>query len=212
MRAPCSMSLCLAALLLLAGCPDKTSGADKAEQDHTLAKLKEAQEQQPKNGMGGPKAQDEEREKLANLAAAGKTDEGGPRPLPTENPTVHLGTVALKLAGIQTSPIVSSGKLSLSTDQTFLLLKIAAQNVGDKDAQLDLSGATVTSKTGDLPLARDAQHVAGTKDLLLKFAPAKAEDRKDLILIFELPPSDVGSGLSLNLTSPTGEKVKLPLE
>lgn len=197
MRAQLGSILLVCAAALLAGCPDKSTSGDGAAQDRTLMKLKEAKEKGPV-GVGPPVAEDEARDKLAKVATGG-ADDGGPRPLPANNATVHLGTVAVKLAALETSPMVKGAKLTLSTDQTFLFVRLVAQNVGERAQELELSSATLTTKAGELPLARDAQRVGGTKDLHLKFGPAAEQKSSEMTLIFELPPDALGSGIVLNL-------------
>lgn len=204
-------TLLVSLLLLTAGCPEKKSGAP-SEEERTLQKLKEAQ------AMGGdvqgpPTPQENPNEKLAAIAAQGSSDESGARPLPAKNETVHLGTVALKVVGVSTSPIVTGTKLQLTTDQTFLIVRLYAQNVGEREQELDLSMAAVKGDGElDFALARDAQRVAGTKELRQTFGPAASAQRQELVLIFEVPKGSFGKGLKLVLTSPGVDPVTLPLE
>jgi hypothetical protein len=203
-------ALLLLAVAALLGCPEKNPGVSKAEDDHTLAKLKEAQALGD-NVQGPPQPAQDPNQKLADLAAAGPS-EGGPRPLPAKNETVHLGTVALKLVGLSTAPTVSNGKLTLSTDDTFLLVKVLAQNVGEREQELDFSLAAVKNgKQLESAIARDAQRVGGTKELRQTFGLGDKQ-RQELVLIFEVPPDAFGQGLTLSLTSPGVDPVSLPLE
>ena len=192
---------------LLLGCPSQKPSAEQAEEDRTLMKLKQAQGDPGR----GPPSREAPNEKLADLAAKGSTDEAGPRPLPAKNETVHLGSVALKLTSVSTSPIVKGGKLSLSTDQLFLIVRLMAQNVGEREQELDLTTSSVKVKDTELSLARDAQRVAGTRELSLKLGPGESQ-RAELILVFEVAPELLGAGMVLSLKSPGVDPVTLPLE
>lgn len=199
---------CLLAAAVLFGCPDKKP--DAAEQDRTLLKLKEAQE---KGDVGkGPPPQENPNQKLADIATGTKTVEVGRLALPAKNEPVRLGTVSLKLLAVETTPTVTSGKITLSTEQRFLAVKLLAENTSEREQRLDLSMATLIAKGEELPIARDAQRVAGTRELQQTFGLANGQQKMELVLLFEVPPAAIGSGLSLRVKSPELDPVVLPLE
>lgn len=200
--------LCLFAAAFLLGCPDKKPAAE--EQDRTLLKLKEAQE---KGDVGkGPPAQEHPNQKLADIVTGSKAAEGGPLPLPAKNDPVRLGTVSLQLKALETSPTVSSGKISLSTEQLFLAVKLLAENTSEREQLLDFSMAKVVAKGEEHPIARDAQRVGGTRELQQTFGLAKGLQKTEIVLLFEIPPGTVGSGMTLHIKSPELDPVSLPLE
>lgn len=185
------------ATLVLAGCKQEPAPAPPirpGETDRTLEKLKaevdranrgEAVGHAP-DSQGGPNAQ------LAGLVIA---DEGPTTlALPAENPTVHLGTLALKVAALSAAHSVK-GRVELTSEDLFLAVTLLTQNVGKEDLRLTLAYAALKDANGKLyAVAPDAQRVAGTRDLARTW---KTDVRDEVTLYFEVPPSVVGKGLRL---------------
>ncbi|MBI3184581.1 MAG: hypothetical protein HYZ28_20795 [Myxococcales bacterium] len=195
---PLLLSLALPALL---SCPARESAEDRL-----FRKLEEAQRTAPEQG----RAMAPQKEKLAQIATGGGRREGA-LPLLGPNPTVHLGPLAFKLTEIEASQSVSGGKVALSTEDTFLRVRLLAQNVAEAPQTLDLTGARLSGPGGrEFSLARDAQRAAGTRELRRSFPPG---ERVELALYFELPSGAVGAGLALVLAAPDGgEPLRLPLQ
>jgi len=194
---------CAAAWLGLGACADRTSAQDDA--DITLQKLKQLQaagKLPPRDPPASPN------EKLAALSTQGAAVLApSPRALPANNPTAYVGTVAVKLTGLSTTRRVAAGRLQLMTEETFLLVKLLAQNVGKAGQGVDLSAAELVTPEGKLGLARDVQRAAGTTDLHPQLEPGGEEVRAEWTLAFELSPALLGTGLSLELGG-----VRIPLE
>jgi hypothetical protein len=210
-----SVALLTAAALLMGGCTKEESapGAQGGGDDRTLQKLRAEVDrvnqgghptQGPESTRGDPNAN------LAGLAAG--LDESAERklPLPEANNTVHVEALAVKLTGLESSHSVKgSGKVSLTTEELFLRVQLVTQNVGATPLTLDLGGAKVAGAGGqEVPLARDAQAVVGTRPLRRTWAP---EERTDVVLLFEVPPSVLREdGLHLVLQGSGGD-VRIPL-
>jgi hypothetical protein len=205
--------LALAALSLCA-CPKQNDEANP--DDRLLAKLKAESD---RLANGGPAAQppaatlppEDPNAGLAQLAAAG-AGQDGKRRLPAENATVHVGTVAVKLLGLATSHTTAgTGKIALTTEDLFLRVELAAQNVGTTPATLDFSFARLKAKERTFELARDVQRAAGTRELKREFP---LSERVDLTLYFEVPKDAFGSELKLVFPSSIGGNADLevPLE
>lgn len=203
----------LASVVALCACPNKP----EAQDDRLLQKLKEEQARLDKGAASPRPPVDalaeavDPNEKLAQLATGGGAAEGK-RKLPAGNATVHAGTVALKLAALTTSHSASgTGRLSLTTPDLFLKVSLAAQNVGTAAARLDFSTARLKQNGRDFPLARDAQRAAGTRELQQDFP---VSERRDLVLLFEVPADALNPGLTLVLPATIGgaPDVEVPLE
>ncbi len=209
------VALLTAAALLLGGCTkeESTPGAPGAGDDRTLRKLREEVDRVNQGGhptRGPESTRGDPNANLAGLAAG--LDASGERrlDLPASNATVHVDALAVKLTGLESSHSAKgSGKVSLTTEELFLSVRLVAQNVGAAPLTLDLDGAKVVGAGGQqYPLARDAQVVAGTRPLRRTWAP---EERADVVLLFELPPEALREdGLHLVLQGSGGD-VRIPL-
>jgi len=195
------------------------------ENDRTIARLKEEADRQAEARAppsGGPLAQGQKQtpeavnDALAQLAAQGaekqKSADAPPKlALPEGNATVHVGTAAVKLTGLSAAHTASGPRLSLSTEGLFLRVELAVQNVGKAPSKLDFAFAQVKdAQGGEHAVARDAQRLAGTRELSLELPPG---ERHDLVLYFEVPPEGPGRGWSLSLPAGVGgeQDVSLPL-
>ncbi|MBN1208096.1 MAG: hypothetical protein JXB05_24745 [Myxococcaceae bacterium] len=204
----------LRALLLAAAL---TWGCTKEEapppEDRTLARLRAEVDRVNQGGApSGPPARaaapEDPNASLADLAAADGA-QARKLPLPEKNDTQHVDTVAVKLTGLESSHSTKGGKLSLTTEELFLRVQLVTENVGAAPASLALDGARLVDTEGkEYPVARDAQIAAGTRELRRTWAP---QERTEVVLFFELPPSAIGSGLTLVLPATSGD-VRLALQ
>lgn len=206
----------LTPLLLMAalawGC---TKEEASPQEDRTLAKLRAEADRVGKGGApSGPPArlqQGSDEDPNVGLAGLATADDGASDRklrLPDPNDTKHVDTVAVKLTGLEASHSVKSGKLSLTTEEQFLRVQLVMQNVGQGPANLSLDGARLVDAAGqEYPLARDAQIAAGTRELRRTWAP---EERADVVLLFELPPSTLEASMTLVLPATSGD-VRLAL-
>lgn len=203
-----SLSPLLLAAALVWGC---TKEEAPPQEDRTLAKLRAEADRVEQGGApsrppGRTPATEAPNAGLADLATA----ESGPNKLrlPELNETKHVDTVAVKLTGLESSHSVKGGKLSLTTEELFLRVQLVTQNVGKAPAPLSVEGARLVDESGkEYAVARDAQIAAGTRQLQRTWAP---DERSDVVLFFEIPPSALESGLTLVLPATSGD-VRLAL-
>jgi hypothetical protein len=184
------------------------------QEDRTLAKLRAEADRVGKGGApSGPPARAQQAPEdpnmgLADLATADDGASDRKLRLPDPNDTKHVDTVAVKLTGLEASHSVKSGKLSLTTEEQFLRVQLIMQNVGQAPASLSLDGVRLVDAAGkEYPLARDVQIAAGTRELRHTWAP---EERSDVVLFFEIPPSTLDAALTLVLPATSGD-VRLAL-
>lgn len=184
------------------------------QEDRTLAKLRAEADRVGKGGApSGPpsRAQQDSEDPNMGLAGLATADDGASDRklrLPDPNDTKHVDTVAVKLTGLEASHSVKGGKLSLTTEEQFLRVQLVMQNVGQAPANLSLDRARLVDAAGkEYPLARDVQIAAGTRELSHTWAP---EERSDVVLFFEIPPSTLDAALTLVLPANSGD-VRLAL-
>lgn len=200
-----SLSPVLLAAALVWGCTQEEA---PPKEDRTLAKLRAEADRVGKGGApSGPPARTaapaDPNATLADLATTGPEGAGRKLRLPETNDTKHVDTVAVKLTGLESSHSVKGGKLSLTTEDLFLRVQLIAQNVGAAPASVGLEGARLVDAGGkQYAMARDAQLAAGTRELRHTWAP---EERTEVVLFFEIPPSALDSGLTLVLPATSGD-------
>jgi hypothetical protein len=195
---------------LLGGC---TKEEPVPGEDRTLEKLRAEVDRVNRGGAPAnpPLAVDDPRARLASRAA-GHEEKAAPQlSLPGRNDTVHVGTVAVKLTGLEAHHSVrGNGAVGLTTDELFLRVELLTQNVGSAPVALALGGARLRDAWGkEYTLARDAQLLTGTRPLERTWEPDK---REPLVLLFELPPAALASGLTLLLPAGSGEDARIPLQ
>ncbi len=192
----------MAMSLAMLGCPPAPKPSE-GDEERLIRKLEEAARQVP------PPPREAPNEALAELATGGRRQVR--RKLPPDNPTVHLGTVALRLAGLTTTHQVTGGKISLTTEDLFLRVDLLAQNVGERPVSLDFSSVQLRwPGTPAVGVARDAQLAAGTRPLQRSFAP---NDRQELVFFFEIPDEALQPGLRLVFPPAVGAgEVRIPLQ
>ncbi len=199
-------ALLLAVASLVGGC--RKEEAPPQEDDRTLAKLRDEVDRVNRGGSPAPAptdAPEDPNAKLAGLAAKVEPPEERQLKLPENNPTVHVDTVAMKLTGLEAAHTMKgSGKIGLTSEDLFLRVALAAENVGKASAKLDLDVARVQDAEGKTyGIARDVQALVGTRQLARTW---EAGERADLVLVFEVPPSAVrGPGLTLVLPATSGD-------
>ncbi|HSP81828.1 MAG TPA: hypothetical protein VLQ93_25130 [Myxococcaceae bacterium] len=205
----------LAALLwtaaLLGGCTKEESAP---VEDRTLARLREEVERVNRGGAPArpPSAEPKDpNARLASLAAGHESDELRELAPPGPNETVHVATVAMKLTGLEAlHSLHGTGKVSLTTEDFFVRVKLITQNVGPAPATLSLAEARLVDAQGaEYALARDAQTVAGTRELRRTW---ETEERESLVLLFEVPPAALAPGLTLVLPGGGGPEARIPLQ
>lgn len=207
--------LVLAGLVGLAGC--QKDEPPQPELDRTLRKLKEeAERTTPRPGKATPPPTgaptEDPNAKLAQLAAGDQQSGREQLGLPSENNTVFVGKVAVKLLGLWSSHVIEGGKVSLTTEELFLQVKLVAQNMGNETSKLDFGFAKVVdAEKHEWPLARDVQRLAGTNPVTHQLGPA---DRREYLLYFEVPRRGPGKGWVLLLPAAVGagnEDARIPL-
>ncbi len=194
---------------LLGGCTKE----EPVPEDRTLEKLRAEVDRVNRGGAPAtpPLAVDDPRARLASRAA-GHEEKGPPKlALPEKNDTVHASTVAMKLTGLEALHSVrGNGAVGLTTDELFLRVEVVTQNVGSAPVALALGGARLRDAWGkEYTLARDAQLLTGTRPLERTWEP---NQREPLVLLFELPPASLASGLTLLLPTGSGEDARIPLQ
>jgi hypothetical protein len=205
-----SLSPLLLAAALAWGC---TKEEAPPQEDRTLAKLRAEADRVGKGGApsGPPGRAQVPEDPNAGLATLATADEGASEHklrLPEPNETKHVDTVAVKLTGLESSHSIKGGKLSLTTEELFLRVQLVAQNVGKEPAPMSMEGAKLVDEAGkEYAVARDAQITAGTRQLGRTWAP---EERADVVLFFEIPPSALDADLTLVLPAASGD-VRLAL-
>jgi hypothetical protein len=204
-----SLSPLLLAAALVWGC---TKEEAPPQEDRTLAKLRAEADRVERGGApsgppGRTQATEDPNAGLAGLATADNSGSNKLR-LPEPNDTKHVDTVAVKLTGLESSHSVKGGKLSLTTEELFLRVQLVAQNVGKAPAPVAMERAKLVDEAGkEYAVARDAQIAAGTRQLGRTWAP---DERADVVIFFEIPPSALDAGLTLVLPAASGD-VRLAL-
>ncbi|WP_375767316.1 hypothetical protein NR798_37410 [Archangium gephyra] len=202
------LAVLLCAAALLGGCKkEEPAGTD----DRTLDKLR--QEVDRVNQGGAPSASPDETDpnaRLAGLAAGQAQEKARTYTLPSKEP-VKVDTLALQPTGLESlHSLRGSGKVSLTTDELFLRVKLDAENVGQKSVHVPFSTARLVDAAGkEYPLAQDAQTLAGTRKLDRTW---ENEQRDSMDLIFEVPPAAIAPGLSLLIPTSSGEDARIPLQ
>ena len=180
----------LALALVLSGCPKEEA---PSQDDRLLKKLQAEKDRLAKNGEepARPLAPAVAPEPNPLAARAAMPDK--PKTVPiTGSPDFIVGKAACRVSSVETSHHVAGEKLSLTTDDYFVKVTLTGQ-VAD-GGQLDLSAAKLVSGGADYPLAKDAQRLAGTRELSRTVAP---DEKVEVILYFEAPLSAIAPGLKL---------------
>ena len=212
-----ALTLVTTGAFLLVSCREQAAPAAPnapAADERTLEALRREVDRANRGEAVGqpPDAVVDPAERLAGYAAS--DDRPRELKLPAENATRHVGALAVKVAGLRAGHSVRAGRMALTTEDAFLEVRLATQNVGEARTQFDLSLAEVRDASGQrYAIASDVQRGAGTRQLARAYGP---DERVDVTLFFEVPTAAVGHGLSLVLPAATApaasEDVVLPLD
>lgn len=184
-------------LVLLACRENPTGGPPASEQERTLQRLRE---ESAREQRGDPTGQPPASLEPPNAALAGRVGTGTVReelPLPSPARTLQMGPFAIHLLHLSAGHSVPAGRLTLTTEETFLGVALAVQHTGSVPAEMDLSLLSlVDAADAGFTLASDAQRAAGTRPLQREWS---AGERKEVTLYFEVPRAALRRGLSLRL-------------
>lgn len=206
MRRPGALLLALA----LSACPKAPE--PQSENDRLLQKLKAEKEREQKEGPtafppGVPDPTNPNfntgEDPLARTAAEPPAQVKALK-LP-EKIEHQSGALTVRLNGAETSQSIAGNKVKLSTNEQFLRVDLklkAAQAV-----EFDLSAATVKAGDESFPIAKDVQHVVGTRNLA---RPLAAGEALETVLMFELPEAALAKGPVLQL--PLEPPLEVPLQ
>lgn len=195
--------------LALFGCP--RAPEQPSENDRLLARLKAEKEREEKEGptarpgvpdLTNPNFNTGE-DPLAQTAAA---PPAAVKPLKLPEKIDHQsGALSVRLNGAETSQSIAGNKVKLSTNEQFLRVDLKLK--AGQAVELDLTGATVKAGDESFPIAKDVQHVVGTRNLA---RPLAAGEALETVLMFELPEAALAKGpvLQLPLTPP----LEVPLQ
>lgn len=200
--------LCAAALA--GGC--KKEEPAPATDDRTLEKLRQEVDRVNQGGAPAtaPGTPEDPNARLAGLAAGHEADQAKAYTLPSRE-TVKVDGLALQPAGLESLHSLSgTGKVSLTTTDLFVRVKLEAQNVGGKAVHVPLTEARLVDAGGkEYPIASDAQTVGGTRRLDRTW---ELEQSESLVLVFEAPPAAMAPGLALVIPTRDGENARIPLQ
>lgn len=189
-----------------AGCNRDQPPALSDEQKHTLEKLRQQVDRE--NAERDPNS------RLAKLATDRPAPTEGDRPLPKGNAPLVTGPLKISLNGVHTAHQVSGGKLSVASEDWFLRVTLHVENTSKASVPVNFSLVRLLSGETELPRARDAQRLAGTRELDRKLPKGFAEP---VILYFEVPSEALGvADKPLTLHFPPavagGADARLPIE
>jgi hypothetical protein len=200
--------LCAAALL--EGCKKEESAP--TTEDRTLEKLRQEVDRVNQGGAPStaPGTPEDPNARLAGLAAGHEADQAKTYALPTKE-TVKVDTLALQPTALESLHSLSgTGKVSLTTTDLFVRVKLDAENVGTQALHVRLSESRLVDAQGkEYPIASDAQTVGGTRKLDRTW---EQEQQASLVLVFEAPPAALAPGLALVIPTRGGELARIPLQ
>ncbi len=187
--------------LAVAGCRRE----EAPPEDRTLARLRAEVDRANAGGavIGAPNQTQDPNANLAALAVgAAEGGSEGPWTLPPDGVRAQLGPIALRLVAASTSHQVQSAKMSLTSEELFLQVKLGAHNAGSEPVPFSIEQATVSAGDRSWPLARDALFLISTRKVGFDLAPGES---RELLLVFEVPVAGVKAPtLELALPQPAG--------
>jgi hypothetical protein len=200
--------LCAAALL--EGC--KKDEPAPVNEDRTLEKLRQEVDRVNQGGApsSAPGASEDPNARLAGLAAGHEADQARTYTLPSKE-AVKVDGLSLQPTGLESLHSLSgTGKVSLTTTDLFVRVKLEAQNSGAEPVHVPLSQARLVDAEGkEYPIASDAQTLGGTRKLDRTW---ELEQHESLVLVFEAPPAAMAPGLALLIPNRGGENARIPLQ
>ena len=177
--------------LLLAGCPKGKDESVPAD-DRLLQKLQAEKNRLDQGGQAPKPAVPPVLPEPDPLAARAAMPDA-PKTLPMLGaPDFSCGAGACRIASIETSHNVAGAKMALTSGEYFVKIVLSAQL--PKGGPLDFSDAKLVSGANEYPLARDAQTLAGTRELSRTLKPG---EKVELVLFFEAPKAAIAPGLKL---------------
>jgi len=193
-------------VLAVTGCREQEDSPSPSPEDRTLARLREEVDRVNAGGpvVGSPNQTEDPNAQLAALAVGMEEGRGeeGPLSLPREGSDGRLGPVRLRLTSAETSHQVKSAKMSLTSEELFLQLRLTARNEGQELQPFSIEQASVSTGERSWPLARDALFLISTRKVGFDLAPGEV---RELVLVFEVPPAAVKAPtLVLTLPQPQG--------
>lgn len=108
-------------------------------------------------------------------------------------PELSVGSARLRVSSVETSHSVPGPRLSLTSNDYFVRVSLSAQVSGG--GAIDLTQAALSSGGTEYPLAKDAQRLAGTRELARAL---RADEKLEVVLYFEAPQTAIGPGLKLS--------------
>ena len=179
----------LAVALVLTACPKDEA---PSEDDRLLKKL-QAEKDRLANGTEAPHPSMPAVAPEPNPLAARAAMPDQPKVLPiTGAPDFMVGRAACRVSALEASHHVAGEKMSLTTDDYFFKVTLTAQVLDG--GSLDLSQAKLVAGTVEYPIAKDAQRLAGSRELNRTLKP---DEKIEAVLYFEAPMSAAVPGLKL---------------
>ncbi len=182
--------------LMLLGCPKPEA---VSAEDRLLKKLQAEKDRLEKGGTPARPslpAAPAEPSPLAVRAAMPDV----PKTLPIAgSPDFSCGLAACRVSSVETSHSIGGEKMSLTSDDYFIKVVLSAQRVGG--GALDLSAAKLVAGSHEYPIARDAQLLAGSRELSVSLEPDQKVER---VLLFEAPKAAIAPGLKLVVVGSDG--------
>jgi hypothetical protein len=177
--------------LLMAGCP-KGKDESPAADDRLLQKL-QAEKDRLDQGGQAPKPKVTPIDPAPDPLAARAVMPDVPKALPMPGaPDFSCGAGACRISSVEASHNVAGAKVSLTSDEYFVKVILSASL--PRGGPLDFTGAKLVSGAEEYPLARDAQTLAGTRELSRTLKP---DEKVELVLFFEAPKAAIAPGLKL---------------
>jgi hypothetical protein len=175
--------------VVLLGCPKDE--APPAE-DRLLKKL-QAEKDRLDNGGQAPRPATAPIVPEPNPLAARAAMPDAPKTMPiTGAPDFSCGPGACHVSSIETSHSVAGAKMSLTSDDYFVKIALTVQM--PRGGPFDFTGAKLVNGTDEYPIARDAQTLAGTRELTRTLKP---DEKAEVILYFEAPKAALAPGMKL---------------
>lgn len=175
--------------LALAGCP---KGDSPPADDRLLQKLQAEKDRLDKGGQVARPAQPAPLAEPNPLAVRAAMPDAPKTLAMVGAPDFSCGKGSCRVSSVETSHSVAGDKLSLTSDDFFFRVVLSVQVEGG--GPLDLSSARLVSGTEEFPIAKDAQRLAGTRELARTFKPG---EKVEVTLYFEAPRAAIAPGLKL---------------
>jgi len=174
--------------LLLTGCPKEEAPASN---DRLLKKL-QAEKDRLDQGGAAPKPMAPPVAEPTPLAARAAMPDVPKLLAVTNVPGFSCGPAACQVSSIETSHHLAGEKMSLTSDDYFFKVTLAVQHA--RGGPMDFGLSKLVAGSEEFPIAKDAQRLAGTRELARSFKPG---EKADVVLLFEAPGAATAAGLTL---------------